>query len=335
MPSSNLSTSTVSPAGSIGRTTSFLALLLGWTAVLATALAFFGSAWWPLDMLADWRLFFAVVAGVAALTTGTGHARLSAMVFLAAAIVNAALIAPMWLDEQAPRSTDDRVRVISLDVGHHPDVRQAVLDWVNTNEGDVVLLANAGGSWSRVIEQSGVPYRVVNDDPGLTGGTLVLARNDIPVRVEEVPGILSAVDIVITVPLADRDVTIYGVSVERPVNGTSFDERIDQYIAINARLRRATTPTMLIGNLEASRWSHTFEVIATGMVNSEDGFGYHGTYPSFDLPMIAEYFGTPVDNALYTGAITVAHRRVGPNLGADHRPLLVDVSPADASTGSD
>lgn len=329
MPASNLSSTTVSPAGSVARTTSFLALLLGWTAVLATALAFFGSVWWPLDMLADWRLFFAVVAAVAALATGLGSARLSAMVFVVAAIVNAVMIAPLWLDEQAPRTTDDRVRVISIDVGYHPDIRSQVLEWVNTNEADVVLLANAGGTWSHVLEQAEVPYRVVNDDPAANAGTLVLARNGIPVTIEDVPGILGAVDVILTVPLADRNVTILGVSVERPVNGTAYQERIDQFAAINGRMRRAAAPTMVIGNLEASRWSHTFEVISADVANSEDGFGYEGSYPSVDLPMLTDWFGIPVDHALYTGAITVSHRRVGPDVGADHRPLLVDISPAD------
>jgi endonuclease/exonuclease/phosphatase (EEP) superfamily protein YafD len=329
MPASNLSSSTLSPAGSVARTTGFLALLLGWTAVLATGLAFFGSVWWPLDMLADWRLFFALFAAVAAIAAGTGSARLSAIVFVVAAVVNVVMIAPLWLDEQAPRTTEDRVRVISIDVGYHPDIRSQVLEWVNTNEADVVLLANAGGTWSHVLEQAEVPYRVVNDDPAATGGTLVLARNGIPVTVEGVSGILGAVDVIVTVPLADRNVTILGVSVERPVNASAFQERIDQFAAINGRMRRAATPIMVIGNLEASRWSQSFEVISADVANSEDGFGYEGSYPSFDVPVLTDWFGIPVDHALYTGAITVSHRRVGPDVGADHRPLLVDISPAD------
>lgn len=335
MPASNLSSSTVAPASSVARTTSFLALLLGWTAVLATALAFFGSVWWPLDMLADWRLFFAVVAAVSAVAVGFGTSRLSAMVFLVAAIVNAVLLAPLWLDKQAPRATDERVRVISVDVGYRPDVRSQVLEWVNTAEGDVILLANAGGTWSRVLEEADVPYRVVNSDPGVTGGTLVLARNGIPVDVEDVPGILGAVDVILTVPLGNAEVTILGVSVERPVNATAYQERIDQFAAINGRMRRSTAPIMVIGNLESSRWSHTFDIISADIANSEDGFGYQGTYPSYDLPLLSDWFGVPVDHALYAGAITVSHRRVGPDVGTDHRPLLVDVSLADASSGSE
>ena len=302
--------------------------LFGWTAVLATALGFLGATWWPLDMLADWRFILTVVLGAAALATGFGYSRVSSMIFLVAAIVNAVLIAPMWLGEQAPLTASDRVRVISLDVGLAPDAREAVIDWVNMSEGDIVLLANSGGTWARAVEQKGVPYRVVNEDPGLTGGTLVLARNGIPVTVEEVPGILSAVDIIITVPLADREITIVAVSVERPVSGSAYEERMDDFAAINSRISRNTNPTVIVGNLEASRWSRAFGVIADGLTNSEDGFGYRGTYLSLVLPLVAEYAGIPVDHALYVGPITVSHRKVGPNVGTDHRPLLIDFSPA-------
>ena len=44
--------------------------------------------------------------------------------------------------------------------------------------------------------------------------------------------------------------------------------------------------------------------------------------------VILAYVGLPLDHALYRGSITVPSRRVGPDLGPAHRPLLFDVSPA-------
>jgi hypothetical protein len=63
------------------------------------------------------------------------------------------------------------------------------------------------------------------------------------------------------------------------------------------------------------------------MTNSEDGFGYAATWPSFDWPFVGSYTGLPVDHAIYLGAITVPYRRIGPDLGPAHRPLLFDISP--------
>jgi endonuclease/exonuclease/phosphatase (EEP) superfamily protein YafD len=304
--------------------------LFGWTAVLATALAFLGAVWWPVDVLADWRFILAVFLILAAIVNGFGYSRASAVVFGIAAIVNIWLIAPMWLDNQPAPTSSDRLRVVTLDVGFAPDIRLEVLEWVNLVEGDIVVLANSGGTWSRVIEQLNVPYRIVNDDPGLTGGTLVLARNDLAVSIEERPSGLGAVDVVIEAALGEGQVTILGVSVERPVGAGAAQERIDDFTAINAGVNRMPGPVIIVGNLEASRWSNAFGALADGLNNSENGFGYAATYPSVDWPLVGEYAGIPVDHALYQGPITVTNRRVGPPLGTSHRPIVVDVSPADS-----
>lgn len=328
MRGSTLSTTSLSATGPITRTLGFLMFLFGWTAVLATALGFLGTVWWPLDVLADWRFILAVFLILAAIVNGFGYSRTSAVAFGIAAILNIWLIAPMWLDGQPASTSSDRLRVVSLDVGFAPDIRPEVLEWVNQVEGDIVVLANSAGTWSRVIEQINVPYRVVND-PGLTGGTLVLVRNDLAATIEEHPAGLGAVDVVIEAPLGEQQLTILGVSVERPVGAGAAQERIDDFTAINAGVHRMTGPVIIVGNLEASRWSHAFGALADGLTNSEDGFGYAATYPSVDWPLVGAYAGIPVDHALYQGPITVTNRRVGPPLGPSHRPIVVDLSPAD------
>jgi endonuclease/exonuclease/phosphatase (EEP) superfamily protein YafD len=157
----------------------------------------------------------------------------------------------------------------------------------------------------------------------------VLVRNDLAATIEEHPAGLGAVDVVIEAPLGEQQLTILGVSVERPVGAGAAQERIDDFTAINAGVHRMTGPVIIVGNLEASRWSHAFGALADGLTNSENGFGYAATYPSVDWPMVGEYVGIPVDHALHQGPITVTNRRVGPPLGPNHRPIVVDLSPAD------
>lgn len=319
---------TISPARGIARTFGFLMFLLGWTAVLATVLGFFGTAWWPLDVLADWRFILAFVLILATIASGLGYSRVSAVVFLVAAIVNIYFIAPLWLDSQAPLTASDRVRVVSLDVGFSPDVRTEILEWVNMVEGDVVVLANAGGTWAGAIDQLGIPYRIVNEDPGLTNGTLILARNEIGATIDPVPSGMGAADVVVRVPLADQQIRIVGLSVERPVSASSNQGRLDDFTAVNVGVRRMSGSVVVVGNFEASRWSDAFEVVARDLVNSEDGFGYMASYRAMDVPFLDEFAGIPVDHAVYQGAITVTNRRVSPNLGTDHVALVIDLSPA-------
>ncbi len=132
--------------GPVTRTFGFIMFLAGWTATLATVLGLLGATWWPLDVLADWRLLFTVILVVAAVVTGLGYSRVSAAIFVAAAILNVVLIAPMYLEEQPHPSSDERIRVVSLDIGKAPDVRPEVLEWANTVEADIVVLVRADGT---------------------------------------------------------------------------------------------------------------------------------------------------------------------------------------------
>ncbi len=331
MTASNIATA--SATGAVTRTLGFLLFLFGWTAVLATALGFFGSAWWPLDFVADWRLILLVVLVVAAIGTGLGYSRTSAVIFLGAALVNAVLIAPMWLEQQEPQTTPDRLRVIALDVGSATAADPSILKWVSDSEGDVVLLANAGVAWLGLVEESDRPYRVINE-PGLSDGTLVLARDGVRARAIADPPGLDAADVTVIAELGGQDVTILGLSVERPVSAGATEDRLEVFSSVNAGARRLSGSSVIVGNLETARWSNAFEAISVGMVNSEDGFGYLATYPAWDLPLIADYAGLPVDHLLYRGPITVTHRRVSPDLGVDHRALVVDLAPGDIPSDS-
>lgn len=315
------------------RTFGFIMFLAGWTATLATVLGLLGATWWPLDVLADWRLPLIVILVAAAVVTGFGYSRVSAAIFVAAAILNVVLIAPMYIEEQPHPSSDERIRVVSLDIGKAPDVRLAVLEWVNTVEADIVVLVRADGTWSRAIDQLNMPYRVVND-PGLNGGILVLARNGFPVTVSENPVGFEGVDAVITTNLGDQELTILGLSVDRPVSAREADDRVRRFDTVSANVRKMQGPVVILGNLEASRWSHAFKTLANGLTNSEDGYGYTATYAVLGWPLIDGYAGIPVDHVLYRGPVTVTLRKVGPDLGVDHRPLLVHLSPANGSTQS-
>ncbi|GMQ85121.1 MAG: hypothetical protein BMS9Abin07_0686 [Acidimicrobiia bacterium] len=327
MPLAPHSATRIATTGPISRTVGFIMVIAGWTASLATVLGLFGAKWWPLDVLADWRLPLGAILIVAAVITGLGYSRGSAVVFLAAAIFNVALIAPMYLQEQPQSSSNERIRVVSLDVGKAPDVRPAVLEWVNTVEADIVVLVRAGGNWSSAIEQLNMPYRVVND-PGKSGGILVLGRNGFPVSVAEDPVGFEGVDAVITTSVGDQEITILGLSVERPVSARAAEDRIRRFETVGVNARKMQGPVVIVGNLEASRWSYAFKTLADGLTNSEDGYGYAATYAVLDWPLIGEYAGIPVDHVLYTGPVAVTLRKVGPDLGIDHRPLLVHLSPA-------
>lgn len=306
---------------------SVVLFIIGTMASLATVLGFFGATWWGWDRLADWRFPLLLVLVATSIVYGFGFRRAVSAVFLLAAIVNAVLLAPLWLSTQPAPESSDRLRVVSFDTSGSGDHRKDIAAWIHSVEADVALLYRTTGNWADTLATVGSPYRVVPAALGseALGRSIVLVRRNVAVTpLDPVPGS----DLTLLVELGGTPMRLVGLAVQNPGSTFEADQRIARFTAINDAVAESVEPVVVAGNLETSRWSHAFEVIASGLDNSEDGFGYAATWPRTDLPLIGPYMGLPLDHALYRGDITVPSRRVGPDLGPAHRPLLFDISPA-------
>jgi len=307
--------------------TSVLLFIIGTMASLATVLGFAGSIWWGWDRIADWRFPLLVILVVTSILYGFGFRRAISALFLLAAVVNAVLLAPLWLSTQATATSSDRIRIVSLDTSGSDSDRNGIAAWIHSVEADVALLYRTTGDWADTLAAVGIPYRILPASTGVDalGPTIVLVRGDTPVTaVQPLPGS----DVTLHIGLGATQVTLAGLAVKSPGSTFEADYRIERFTSINAAVTGFTEPVVVAGNLETSRWSHAFGVIAEGLNNSEDGFGYVASWPRTDPPMVGSYMGLPLDHALYRGTITVPARRIGPDLGSAHRPLIFEVSPA-------
>lgn len=300
---------------------------VGTAGTLATVLGFLGATWWGWDRIADWRFPLMVALGATAIVYGLAFRRGLSAVFLVAAIVNGALLAPMWLSTQAVAASSERIRVVSLDTSGSGDYRDDTIAWLDSVEADVALLYRTTGDWVEVLETENVPYRVVRASVGSDayGQALVLVRGDTEVTpISPVPGS----DVTVRVSLGSTEVTLIGLAVQNPGSPLEAESRLNRFTAVNEAVADVAGIVVVTGNFETSRWSHAFDVVANGLVNSENGFGYAATWPSSDWPLIGDYTGLPVDHAVYRGDVTVPTRSVGPDLGPAHRPLIFELSPA-------
>ncbi len=84
---------------------------------------------------------------------------------------------------------------------------------------------------------------------------------------------------------------------------------------------------VLVGDLNVTPWSASFrDVLATS------GLGDSATMPAekprVPLPTwfsIVPGIGLPIDHALVGPGLRIVERRLGPNIGSDHRPLILDL----------
>ena len=117
-----------------------------------------------------------------------------------------------------------------------------------------------------------------------------------------------------------------------PAKFSFFHARNRQLDQIGQYLQTIEKPQILMGDLNLTMWSPYYKRLIgqTGLKNARKGFGIlpswptQGTYSQMPdwAPLL---FSIPIDHCLLTPDIEVVNVRVGPNLGSDHRPVMIDL----------
>ncbi len=286
---------------------------------LASIAAFFGRWSWVLDVLANFRVQYVVLLGVMALFLFLGRWRRTGVVVLVGVAANLAVIVPLFIGEGRTLAPEEPIVVMSFNLLSPNQQFGEVAGYIRDLDADVVFLHEASRPWEVAMEAAGLEYRVTRtrtDD--LTFGTLVLSREGDPVtNYGFTLGGARAVEVV------HDGVAILGI---HPLSATTAERsalRNGQLAFAAEWSNRQQGPHVVVGDFNATPWSYPFRRLQaqTDLRNSQHGFGIEATFPA-DL-----FFGlrVPIDHLLHSPHVVVADRRLGPTLGSDHFPLVVEL----------
>jgi endonuclease/exonuclease/phosphatase (EEP) superfamily protein YafD len=86
-------------------------------------------------------------------------------------------------------------------------------------------------------------------------------------------------------------------------------------------VRQLDAPVLLVGDLNATPWSHGMRLLRDGT-----DLGYRSPDPAWTATWYSFYLlGIPIDHALATPPLVIARREIGPSVGSDHRPQLLEI----------
>lgn len=97
--------------------------------------------------------------------------------------------------------------------------------------------------------------------------------------------------------------------------------------ALARQIRDAGGSSFVVGDMNSSEGSPRFSVFleVTRLRDSRLGFGRQASWPLWFPYRIA------IDHAFLSDDLAVVDRRLGPSIGSDHAPLIVDIAPASAT----
>jgi len=291
---------------------------------LATITGFLARLWWILELTSHCRLHLAIALGAIAAIWALKRRWRWAAACAAFAAVNAVLVFMLlWPRADEPLASGSRLRLLSINVHTANGRTDLVQQFLQQTDADVVLLMEVNGQWMESLSPAltNYAYRITEpreDNFGIALFSRVPLASESIVEIgdAEVPSVIA------TIQIAGREVTILGTHPLPPGSAEYARRRNEHLREIAAHVRRKTNPVIVLGDLNARPWSPFFVELLkdSGLKDTSRGRGLFASWPAW-LPIGR----IPLDHCLVSPVIEVADKRLGPQLGSDHLPLVVEL----------
>jgi endonuclease/exonuclease/phosphatase (EEP) superfamily protein YafD len=300
-----------------------LIMAAGAMAAAASILGFFGAYNWFLDLCSHFRVQYFVGLSVVAVLLLIPRKRRAAALFGALAVANLGVICPLYLGrEPAPAFVGRPVRAMLANVntktGRAADVAAAIRRF----NPDIIVLEEVSAKWLSDLKPVLDGYRHSEQEPrednfgiGLWSRFPFTHSRVAYIGTAEVPSIVAEID------TAQGKCTVVATH-PLPPGGKKYSEfRNGQLAELPRWVRQASSPIVLLGDLNVTPWNHYFKRLLqeSGLRDSSQGRGVRATWPTYNPLMLI-----PIDHCLYSRGIAIVARQTGPPVGSDHFPVIVD-----------
>lgn len=298
---------------------------------VAGFLALFGASFLPLhpcSLLEHFRLHLLV--GGAVLVIAVGALALRAR-WLAAAWLDAALIgllleglvvAPDLASARRPVGEGARMKILLANVLASGGGHAAVSRLIAEEQPDLIGLVEVNERWLRELAPALEGYAARIEHPRADNfGVALYARGTLAGGVEHlavrVPAIIAEAEV------GGARVAVALLHPVPPLDDALRRDQLAHFDAVAARMAaRRAGPLVVMGDFNATPWSRSFARLrgATGTCDSRAGFGVQRSYP-VDSWLVR----IPIDHVLVSCDIGVRDRRLGPDVGSDHLPVIAEL----------
>jgi endonuclease/exonuclease/phosphatase (EEP) superfamily protein YafD len=177
--------------------------------------------------------------------------------------------------------------------------------------------------WMTVLSplHTNYPHRlsaVREDDFGIALFSRIPLTNETVVDIgnTEVPSIIA--DIAVN----EQTIHLVGTHPLPPGSPAYARLRNDQLVALANHVHNQKSPVILFGDLNVTPWSPYFADLLKhgGLQDTSQGRGLLGSWPAW-LPGLR----IPLDHCLISDPIRVINKQLGPGVGSDHLPVVVEL----------
>jgi endonuclease/exonuclease/phosphatase (EEP) superfamily protein YafD len=306
-------------------------IILGITAIALIARGF----GWPmfLELFSHFQFQYFILVGLGWVGLAMTRRRSGFWVGCVCTVALATQIVPWYLPPHFLAAKDGNFRLLIFNLHRQNTQYEAVLDFVQQVQPDLALFMEVNDAWVASFDTlaADLPYTMGHIEP-VDFGMMLYSR--FPLENTQIQRWKPD-----TYPSFTGQMTIQGKSLAftgthplPPYRPDFFQSRNQQLEQVGQYLQTVSGPQILLGDLNVTPWSPYYQrlVRRTGLKNARQGFGllpsWPTAYPTFSLPgWVLLLLSIPIDHCLLSPELSVVNVQVGPGLGSDHRPLMVDL----------
>jgi endonuclease/exonuclease/phosphatase (EEP) superfamily protein YafD len=300
----------------------------------ATALGSAGKFWWLLDLLSHFRAQYACILGLAMIGLIAFKRWRVLWLAFAALLLNVFEVGRLHVPAQAaPRDVHAPVlKLLQFNAWHLRNRDPAAIaSYIQSSDRDIVFIQESSPAIIANLESLVSHYRIVEQpSPAKPHQSVILLKQprESGVELVEVNTFMPDGAIELRVRWQDTVIAFLSPHITAPGSPRRNAARQNEFGMIANWTWIQRGPFVIVGDLNCTPWSADFRSVCayTSVVNSQQGYGFQGTWPRRSPRWLTWVFTIPIDHCLHSSSLVTIDRRIGPNLGSDHLPLEVTLN---------
>ena len=288
---------------------------------LATLLSFLGRFWWGFDLFANFHLQYAAVLAAVAVCFAVIRQRMLLVGSLLLLVPHLVCLSYYYPWKGAVETDGEPLlEVIAFNVLTSNLRHDEVLGYLQKEDPDVLLLVEVNQGWLEALAPLERTHPHFRQLPRADNFGMALYSR-FPIRAHDTVALSSELPCMAT--LIDWDgrlISVIGAHPLPPIGGIRAMLR-DQYLKQLGELAKVAGEggdVVLLGDLNTTPWSHGFRELleSGGLLDSARRRGFQSSWKRLN-----PVFSLPLDHILHSPGLECVERRIGPDLGSDHRPV--------------
>jgi endonuclease/exonuclease/phosphatase (EEP) superfamily protein YafD len=216
-----------------------------------------------------------------------------------------------------------RLRILMANVLAHNSDHERLAELIRRERPDVVGLVEVTHAWLHDLADVRAEYPYRYEAPGGTQG-LALWFRERPLADAEVEPLVAGGWPVLhaIIEFGGLPRHLWLVHPASPLRHQRRRPGNSELVALGERVQQTGGSRVVIGDLNSTDGSPHFSdfLDTSGLRDTRLGFGRQPSWPVWSPYRIT------IDHAFLSPDLAVASRRLGPDIGSDHRPLILDVA---------